>query len=123
MQKLSASRPDGVSIKAEITETRNRLQKEVERRISEETSTLNTVHQRLIEDLARGETRLQGFKAKEEALMAIIAKLKGELKDLPRQQAELNRLEVELSVQEEAHKLIAKGYEDASIREADVRET
>jgi uncharacterized protein involved in exopolysaccharide biosynthesis len=123
LKKLGPSHPEIIALEAEIAETKKKLAQETQRRVTEETSSLNSVHQNLSKDLAQARTRLQGLLAKETNLNPIISKLKNELKGIPRQQAQLSRLELDLSVIEEQHKLITKQYEDALTREADIKET
>jgi uncharacterized protein involved in exopolysaccharide biosynthesis len=117
LKKVAPTHPDALLVQAKIDRARTRLSEEVKRIVSEETSAMNTVHQRLLQDLLVARSKLQGLQAREKATMETIESNRRELRRYPEKQAKLARLELDLAVREDTFKLIAKEYEDARIRE------
>jgi len=118
LKTLMPSHPEVVSLDAKLATARERLAQEVKRVVSEETSAVNTVHQRLLGDLFFAEAKQQGLQVKQAGLEAAVESRRAKLRQYPDRQSLLARLELELSVSEDTYKLISREYEDARIREA-----
>lgn len=117
-EKYTERHPEIVSLQAEIEDVKAKLTEEVERVVGTETRTLNTIYQELYGTLINLEVEANALKAREEALLSIIAEREAELSTLPAQELELARLMREAKVLEELFILLRTRREEARISEA-----
>jgi uncharacterized protein involved in exopolysaccharide biosynthesis len=117
-EKYTDRHPEIVSLQAEIEDVKAKLTEEVERVVGTETRTLNTIYQQLYGTLINLEVEANALKAREEALLSIIAEREAELSTLPAQELELARLMREAKVLEELFILLRTRREEARISEA-----
>lgn len=121
LERFTPMHPQVLSLKAKITEAQSKLKREVARVVSEETSSVNSVQQKLLESLLLSEATLESLQAKRKRLEGIVDRRRTELRGSPPKQTQLAKLELEVAIAEEAYKLINMDYENSVIREAERR--
>ncbi len=115
--------PEIIGVTTKIAELKEHLKAESPRKVTEETSSLDSLYQSLTKNLSENLIRLEGLRAKEASLSSATKRIRNELHEVPRKQTHLGKLELEMGVVEETRKLIAKHYEDSLIGEAEVTQT
>ncbi len=100
---------------AEIDEIRERLKKESPTLHSEDTLSVDPVYQELLSGLARVDTVLESLKAERDGLALAIQEKKNKIDQIPEREAELAKLELEESMNEETHKLLTREYKELEI--------
>ncbi len=124
-EKYMDKHPAVVSLNAEIATVKEKMGHEVERMVSEETRTINPIHQSLSEELIRLETEGLALQARFDAQKALIRQMEGGLASLSGKELELARLTRNAKVTEDIYVMLKQKYEEVriteSMRSADVK--
>jgi len=100
------------TLQTEISEIRSKLEKEAPTLSSEETLSIDPVHQELSLELTRAETQLESLRAKSNNLASVVREKKERIGEIPQKEAELAKLDLTAYLSEETHKLLSKEYEE-----------
>ncbi len=106
------------TLKAQIEETKSKLNKEIKKILSVRASSLNSVQQGLLQTLISAESELQSLQAERKSIISTLSKHKYEMKGFPEKELQLIKLQLDLKVAEDTYKVIKREYEDAKISEA-----
>lgn len=117
LQQYTENYPEVKALRAEIDETKERLNQEINRVINDEASSLNPVHQNLIQGKIQAEAEIAAASAQKAAISAIVADEETILKSLPTKERGLVRVMRDATVAQEIYIMLAKRYEEARISE------
>jgi succinoglycan biosynthesis transport protein ExoP len=117
LQKYTENHPEVKALRAGIAMTRQRLNQESARIINNEASSLNPIHQNLIQGKIQNEAELAAAAAQKTALTAIAADDERILTAIPTKEQGLVRLTRDASLAQEIYIMLAKRYEEAQISE------
>jgi capsular exopolysaccharide synthesis family protein len=103
------------TLRTEIYEIKSKLNREPPTFGSEETISIDPVYQDLSLELGRVGTLLKSLRAKSNDLTLTIQERKKRIQEIPQKEAELAKLELIATLNEETHKLLSKDYEEVRI--------
>jgi uncharacterized protein involved in exopolysaccharide biosynthesis len=115
--------PEVVAVQTKIAGIKEHMKDETPRMVTEETMSLDSLHESLTKTLSENIIRLDGLRSKEATLTAALRRVEKELAAVPQQKTQLSKLELDMGVVEETHRQIAKHYEDSLIGEAGITQT
>jgi capsular exopolysaccharide synthesis family protein len=103
------------SLQAEIDEIKEKLKGEVPTLTSEETLSLDPIHQSLSNELVNANVELEALKAEHERADRAILEKKRLISQLPQKETDLSRLELLAVLNEDTYKLVSKHYEEVEL--------
>jgi polysaccharide chain length determinant protein (PEP-CTERM system associated) len=118
LERFTERHPTVVALQTEITEVKQRIEREVERIISAETVTTNPLRQSLLGEVIALETSQAALVSRQDALVDVIAEVESRLTTLPEKELELARLLREQTVAERIYMILLENLEEAKIAEA-----
>lgn len=118
LERYTDKHPTVTGLRVEITETRKKLNSEVERIVSNETRTLNPIHQALLQQLIGLEVEAISLSSREQAVGHMIEQYEASFASLPRKELMLARLTRNAQVTEQIYLLLRTKYEEVRISEA-----
>ena len=116
-ETVTDNHPKVIAAKAVISETRSKLNEEIARVVSADSSSSNPIHQILLRSRIEAEIDIDLAKAREQALQKVISDSEKHLANLPAKELGLVRVMREASVAQEIYIMLAKRYEEARINE------
>ncbi len=116
--KYTSNHPEVIEIRTKRETLMNSLQKEVERELTSETTSINPIYQTLVQQLLNLEVSYQANMAKIEGYNRLISQYEKELDRLPKKELDLLRLERDAKVTEEIYTLLMTRLEEIKISEA-----
>lgn len=116
-ETVTDNHPKVIAAKAVISETRSKLNEEIARVVSADSSSSNPVHQILLQSKMEAEIDIALAKAREQALQKVVGDSEKQLANLPAKELGLVRVMREASVAQELYIMLAKRYEEARINE------
>lgn len=117
-EKYTEKHPAVMSLVAEIGDVKAKLSKEVEKVVSAETTTLNPVHQSLLQRMVSARAEIMGLEAKSDALNGLIARNEATFATLPQKELDITRLSRDQRVSEEIYVMLLTKNEEMHITEA-----
>ncbi|HEX3047252.1 MAG TPA: GNVR domain-containing protein [Bacillota bacterium] len=117
LEKYTEKHPEVLTTRAEIEETKSKLNEELTKIINSEAPSLNPIHQSLLQSKLQAEAEIQAAKAQQEAILKIQAANETEIMKLPAKEQGLTRLMRDASVAQEIYIMLAKRFEEARISE------
>jgi succinoglycan biosynthesis transport protein ExoP len=117
LQKYTDKHPDVLALRAAIGETKERLNLEIARVINADASSVNPVHQNLLQGKIQAEAEITAAQAQKDALKRIINAAERNLSKLPAKEQGLVRVMRDADVAQEIYIMLAKRYEEARISE------
>lgn len=114
----SESTPEVQQVKTKIKEIKARLADEVERIVTNETSTINPVHQTLVGRLIELEADVIAYGAMAEAQKTFVEKYRSELEKLPYKELQLARLIRDKNVSDQIYMMLMQRNEEAQLAQA-----
>ncbi len=99
-------------LEAEINEIKEKIKQQDPTLDSEVTSTINPIHENLLEDQTDLENRLASLQAQKDNLLTAIEKKKKILEKLPVQEARLANLELLITLQQQTYELLSRESEE-----------
>ncbi|NPV80859.1 MAG: hypothetical protein HPY52_11375 [Firmicutes bacterium] len=121
-EKYTDKHPTVLSLRSQIQELKEKLNNEVERVVSAQTTTLNPIHQQLLSQLVQAEAQIVGLQAKRDALKELVAQNEAMLTTIPEKELNLARLMREQRVAEEIYVMLLTKYEETKITEQSCNE-
>ncbi len=109
--------PKVIAARAEIDETRTKLNAEIARVINAETPSMNPIHQGLLQSKIQAEVEIAAANAQTAALAKITTAGETELSKLPTKEGDLARLMRDASLAQDIYVMLAKRREEAKISE------
>jgi len=113
-----ADAPEVDQIKTKITQTQERLAKEVEKIVTAEVSSINPVHQALVSRLIQLEADVIAYDAMAEAQKTFAEQYKVELDQLPSKELDLARLTRDKNVSDQTYMMLIARKEEAQLAQA-----
>jgi succinoglycan biosynthesis transport protein ExoP len=117
LQKYTEKHPEVKALRAGIAETRSRLNQEIDRVVNAEASSVNPVHQSLLQGKIQSEVELAAAQAQKQALTEVIAAEENKIARLPEKERGLVQVMREASLAQEIYVMLSKRYEEAQISE------
>ncbi|HYH04963.1 MAG TPA: GNVR domain-containing protein [Bacillota bacterium] len=117
LQQYTEKYPEVKALRAEIAETKERLNHEIARVINDEASSLNPVHQNLLQGKIQTEAEIAAASAQKVAVSRIIENEENVLSTLPTKEQGLVRVMRDATVAQEIYIMLAKRHEEARISE------
>jgi succinoglycan biosynthesis transport protein ExoP len=117
LQKYTEKHPEVKALRAGIAETKSRLSQEINRVVNAEASSVNPVHQSLIQGKIQSEVELAAAAAQKKALTEVIAAEERKVARLPEKERGLTQMLRDASLAQEIYIMLAKRYEEAQISE------
>lgn len=115
LPQYADTHPKVVSLRAAITETRSKLNAEVDRVLSAESASGNTIHQTLLQGKMMAEADVAAASAQKRAIGNIQANSEKDLAALPAKEQGITRLLRDVQVAQEIYIMLDKRYEEARI--------
>lgn len=106
------------NVKGEIQLVRNKLKEQETKRYGKATFGLNTIHQRLQEQLYQNEADLKAFSAKKIAQTAQLADYRTKIENLNRIEMKLRQLQNQLEIDQKNYRLYLTKFEESRISNA-----
>ena len=107
--------PQVIHIKAQIEEIKKELKTKVKTVVAGKTESINPIYTDLYTKLVTYETEVNALKAKEDALISLVAEYGREINKLPQQELALARLERDQRVSAELYAILVKAKNKAEI--------
>lgn len=117
LQKYTADHPEVIALKAEIDQTKTKLDQEIKRVVNTEAPSQNSIHQELLQQKILSEVEIGAATAQQAEIKKIMALGDREIMKLPAQEEELARLMRDSSLAQEIYVMLAKRHEEARISE------
>lgn len=117
LEKYTPKHPQVAAIRAEIAETKNKLNAEISRVINEEAPSLSPLHQNLLLTKFQAEADIKVVQAQADSIVKIQAAHETEIMKLPAKEQGLTRLLRDASVAQDIYIMLAKRFEEAKIDE------
>jgi succinoglycan biosynthesis transport protein ExoP len=117
LQKYTEKYPDVVALRATIAETKEKLNAEIARVINTEASSMNTVHQGLVQSKMQAEAVMAAAVAQKDALNKIIAEDEAIIATLPAKEQGFVRVTRDATVAQAIYTMLANRYEESRISE------
>lgn len=111
-KRYTAEHREVQALLAENNEIREKLKQEAPTLPSEEMLSVDPVYQELSSEFTRVENDLESLKAERDWLTSAIREKKTLIELIPQAEAELARLELKVSLNEDTYKLLTKEYEE-----------
>ena len=115
--KYTANHPEVIAFRAEIQETKMKLNQEINRVINTEAPSQNQLHQTLLQQKMQTEIEISAALAQRSEIEKIVNQGEVEILKLPTQEQELARLMRDTAVAQEIYVMLAKRHEEARISE------
>lgn len=116
-QNLTEKHPQVQATRAAIDETRNKLNAEALRIVNAEASSMNPIHQGLLQGRIQAEAELAAAGAQKAAIDGILKQGELEMSKLPTKEQGLAKFMRDVAVSQEIYVMLAKRYEEARISE------
>ena len=110
--------PEVEQVKTKISQTREKLNKEVERIITSEISSINPVHQTLFTRIIQLESDAIAYGAMAQAQKTFVEKYRAELDKLPLKELQLARLTRDKDVSNQTYMMLIQHREEAQLAQA-----
>ncbi len=117
LSNYTEKHPRVIAARAEIDETRAKLNAEIARVINAETPSMNPIHQGLLQSKIQAEVEIAAANAQTAALAKITMAGETELSMLPAKEQDLVRLMRDASLAQDIYVMLAKRREEAKISE------
>jgi succinoglycan biosynthesis transport protein ExoP len=117
LQQYTENYPEVKALRAGIAETKTRLNAEIAMVVNAEASSLNPIHQNLLQSQIQTEAELAAAQAQKTALDRIIGDDERLMTTLPAKEGGLVRVMREATLAQEIYIMLAKRYEEAKISE------
>ncbi len=117
LSNYTEKHPKVIAVRAEIDETRTKLNAEIARVINAETPSMNSIHQGLLQSKIQAEVEIAAANAQTAALAKITRAGETELSKLPAKERDLARLMRDASLAQDIYVMLAKRREEAKISE------
>jgi uncharacterized protein involved in exopolysaccharide biosynthesis len=118
MRNYTTNHPQVLAAQAEIDEVKRQLGEEISRVVNVEATSLNPIHQGILENKLKAEAELIAALAQKQALDAIVVREEAILTRLPVKEGGLARVMRDSMLAQEIYIMLAKRYEEARITEA-----
>ena len=106
--RYTSKHPSVIDIENKIAQIKELLQKEMARIFGEETISIDSVHQSLVEKQAGNYADLAGYEVQNEVLPRIIKEYEAEMMNLPKQVAEYAKLQLAVTVIQDVYNVLLK---------------
>jgi uncharacterized protein involved in exopolysaccharide biosynthesis len=117
LQNYTAKHPQVVAIQAAITETRVKLNEEINRVVTSQAPSMNPVHQGLLQSKMQSEAELAAANAQRRAIDQVVQQSEQELSILPAKEQGLAKVMRDATVAQDIYVMLAKRHEEARISE------
>lgn len=117
LETYTENHPLVLELDAGLAQIRDQLNNVPQRVVSEESSRLNDLHQKLLSDKLTTETELQALQAKQQALVAALESERVKLAELSSKEPRFKELMLRLETAEHSYGLISEAHEEARIAE------
>jgi succinoglycan biosynthesis transport protein ExoP len=117
LQKYTEKHPEVKALRAAIAETKERLSREIAGVVNQEASSINPVHQSLLQGKIQSEVELAAATAQKQALAEVIAAEESTIAKLPEKERGLTQMMRDASLAQEIYVMLSKRYEEAQISE------
>jgi succinoglycan biosynthesis transport protein ExoP len=117
LEKLTEKHPDVKAVDAKIAEVQEKLQREVQRVVSSESTRINDVYQKLLSDRLAADAEILSLQAKEKALSAALEREREAVGRLTAREPALGALTLQIEAAGRSHQLINEAYEEARLAE------
>ncbi|HYH03940.1 MAG TPA: GumC family protein [Bacillota bacterium] len=117
LKKYTENHPQVQALRASISETKKKLNNEIDRVVNAETASLNPIHQGLYQAKLMAEAELTALNAQKEALDAIMTQEEKALVTLPIKEQGLARVMRDAMLAQDIYIMLAKRHEEARISE------
>jgi uncharacterized protein involved in exopolysaccharide biosynthesis len=117
LQLYTEKHPRLAAVKAAITETRQKLNREVARIVSADAPATNPIHIGVLQARIQAEAELAAGGAQRAALQKVMTEGEAELAKLPTKEQGMGRVMRDALVAQEIYSMLAKRYEEARISE------
>jgi succinoglycan biosynthesis transport protein ExoP len=117
LQKYTEEYPDVIALRAAIAATKAGLNAEIARVINAEASSLNPVHQGLLQSKMQAEAEMASAAAQKDALDRIVTEAEAVIATLPEKEQGYVRVTRDASVAQSIYTMLANRYEEARISE------
>jgi uncharacterized protein involved in exopolysaccharide biosynthesis len=118
LEKYTPVHKGVITVNSQIIEITKILEQEVHRIVSDEVTTLNTVHENLRKELMALETEKHSLEARRTALLSVIDKYREDLKSVADREMQLSDLELRVNIAESNFTHLSQKYEEARVNEA-----
>lgn len=117
LQKYTDQHPEVLALRAAIDETKQRLNTEIARVVNSEASSLNPVHQGILQNKIQAEVEIAAATSQKEAIDKILASQESILSTLPAKEQGLVRAMRDANVAQQIYIMLAQRHEEARISE------
>lgn len=115
--KYTDKHPEVIATRAAITETKERLSREISLVISANAPSMNPIHQGLMQSKIQSEAEISARGAQKQAIQTILNRSQQELSKLPAKEQGLAKAMRDAAVNQEIYIMLAKRHEEARISE------
>jgi polysaccharide chain length determinant protein (PEP-CTERM system associated) len=117
LEKYTEKHPEVIALKAQIDETKQKLNAEAAMVVKAESGSMNPVHQALLESEIQAEAQIFAVQAEKDAIAKIMNDKEKNLIQLPSKEQGLVRVTRNVKVAEQIYGMLAQRYEEAGITE------